>query len=243
MEIIQPIKEYITECRKDDDFNDDSDSELIKLYFIQNKLNIPDNIQKLICNDYLYFEKIIKLYQDKFIKYQQNELSFDECIKKLSEKIIVNLNSENKIKYNNFDKDIFPWLIEIHFFTKLSEKMNLSSVSEKDAIEHLEQKKDIQEFKPRENQIEAFQHLEKNGLQSGIHCQATGCGKSYIFLKYIGYVFEHFRNPKIILFTERVNIFADLFDFKKSDFIDEIEFGGAATFFEFAGESDVNLFI
>jgi hypothetical protein len=97
MEIIQPIKEYITECRKDDDFNDDSDSELIKLYFIQNKLNIPDNIQKLICNDYLYFEKIIKLYQDKFIKYRQNELSFDVCLEKLSKKIIVNLNSENKI--------------------------------------------------------------------------------------------------------------------------------------------------
>ena len=35
----------------------------------------------------------------------------------------------------------------------------------------------------------------------------------------------------------------DLFNFKKTDFIDEIEFGGAATFFEFAGESDVNLFI
>ena len=35
----------------------------------------------------------------------------------------------------------------------------------------------------------------------------------------------------------------DLFDFKKSDFIDDIEYGGAATFFEFAGESDVNLFI
>jgi peroxiredoxin family protein len=35
----------------------------------------------------------------------------------------------------------------------------------------------------------------------------------------------------------------DLFDFKKSDFIDDIEFSGAATFFEFAGESDVQLFI
>jgi peroxiredoxin family protein len=35
----------------------------------------------------------------------------------------------------------------------------------------------------------------------------------------------------------------DLFDFKKEDFIDGIKFGGAATFFEFAGESDVNLFI
>lgn len=35
----------------------------------------------------------------------------------------------------------------------------------------------------------------------------------------------------------------DLFDFKKEDFISDIEFGGAATFFEFAGEADVSLFI
>ena len=35
----------------------------------------------------------------------------------------------------------------------------------------------------------------------------------------------------------------DLFDFNPSDFIDGIEFGGAATFFEFAGESDICLYI
>jgi peroxiredoxin family protein len=35
----------------------------------------------------------------------------------------------------------------------------------------------------------------------------------------------------------------DLFDFSKSDFIDGIEYGGAATFMKFAGESDVCLFI
>jgi len=35
----------------------------------------------------------------------------------------------------------------------------------------------------------------------------------------------------------------DLFDFKKEDFIEGIELGGAATFFEFAGEADVSLFI
>lgn len=35
----------------------------------------------------------------------------------------------------------------------------------------------------------------------------------------------------------------DLFDFKREDLIDEIETGGAATFLEFAGEADVNLFI
>ncbi len=35
----------------------------------------------------------------------------------------------------------------------------------------------------------------------------------------------------------------DLFGFEHSDFIDNIEFGGAASFFEFAGESDITLFI
>ncbi|MBI3562194.1 MAG: DsrE/DsrF/DrsH-like family protein [Gammaproteobacteria bacterium] len=35
----------------------------------------------------------------------------------------------------------------------------------------------------------------------------------------------------------------DLFDFNKSVFIDGVEFGGAATFFSFAGESDVSLYI
>ena len=35
----------------------------------------------------------------------------------------------------------------------------------------------------------------------------------------------------------------DLFEFVPSEFIDGIEFGGAATFFEFAGESDICLFI
>ena len=35
----------------------------------------------------------------------------------------------------------------------------------------------------------------------------------------------------------------DLFEFSTNDFIDGIEYGGAATFFEFAGESDICLFI
>ena len=35
----------------------------------------------------------------------------------------------------------------------------------------------------------------------------------------------------------------DLFDFDKSDFIDGIEYGGAAMFMKFAGETDVCLFI
>ena len=35
----------------------------------------------------------------------------------------------------------------------------------------------------------------------------------------------------------------DLFEFSTSEFIDGIEYGGAATFFEFAGEADITLFV
>ena len=35
----------------------------------------------------------------------------------------------------------------------------------------------------------------------------------------------------------------DLFDMNSSEFIDGIDYAGASTFFEFAGESDVNLFV
>ena len=35
----------------------------------------------------------------------------------------------------------------------------------------------------------------------------------------------------------------DLFEFSTDEFVDGIEFGGAATFFEFAGESDICMYI
>ncbi len=35
----------------------------------------------------------------------------------------------------------------------------------------------------------------------------------------------------------------DLFDMQRTDFIDETDYGGAATYFEAAGESDISLFI
>ena len=35
----------------------------------------------------------------------------------------------------------------------------------------------------------------------------------------------------------------DLFDYDQSQFIDEADYGGAAAFFEFAGDTDVCLFI
>ena len=218
MDLIENIKNYIIESRKDDDFKDDSDSKLIKIYFKRNELNIPPNIQKIIGEDHLYFEKIIKLYENKFIKYLSDGLSILDSLEKLSQKIIVNPDTNSKKKYINFDENIFPWLKEFNFFNEISEKNNITIVTEKDVLDYIDTKKEIKEFKPRENQTEAFNHLNKYGLQTGIHCQATGCGKTFIILKYIGYTIK-MKIPKIILFTERVNILADLFDFKKNSSI------------------------
>jgi hypothetical protein len=52
-------------------------------------------------------------------------------------------------------------------------------------------------------------------MVTGIHCEATGCGKSLEILMYIDFSHKQNKNCKIILFTERVNILADLFDFEK----------------------------
>jgi peroxiredoxin family protein len=35
----------------------------------------------------------------------------------------------------------------------------------------------------------------------------------------------------------------DLFDIRRDELLDEIDLGGAATFFEFAGEADISLFV
>ena len=35
----------------------------------------------------------------------------------------------------------------------------------------------------------------------------------------------------------------DVFDFSKEDFIDGVDIGGAATFLDFAADSDIQLFI
>jgi superfamily II DNA or RNA helicase len=78
-------------------------------------------------------------------------------------------------------------------------------------------------FIPRINQYQAFNLLEKHGIKTGIHCQATGCGKTFIILKYIDYFIKHNTYSNIILFTERVNILADLFNFKKNESIGNID--------------------
>jgi superfamily II DNA or RNA helicase len=69
----------------------------------------------------------------------------------------------------------------------------------------------------RLNQQYVLDLLKKEGIGTGIHCQATGCGKSYLILMYCNEFKKNNKEGNIIIFTERVNILKDFFDLDKKD--------------------------
>ena len=78
----------------------------------------------------------------------------------------------------------------------------------------------------------------------GMQAMMTGMMKNTIKSKGIASVAE-LRNLCLEADVKMIGcqMTIDLFDIKHEDLIDEIDLGGAATYFEHAGESDVNLFI
>lgn len=114
-------------------------------------------------------------------------------------------------------KLLVDFVIKNRWIEILFEEFSHEVITENTIIQYKETATNYSEFKQLElriNQIDAINRLEKNGLETGIHCQATGAGKSIIFLKYISYFIDNKIKGNIILFTERVNILADLFGFK-----------------------------
>ena len=76
-------------------------------------------------------------------------------------------------------------------------------------------------IKLRINQKYVLEDINKNGIRTGIHCQATGCGKSYIILMYCDYFKKFDMKGNIIIFTERVSILDDFFDLKQGKISEE----------------------
>ena len=78
----------------------------------------------------------------------------------------------------------------------------------------------------------------------GVQVMMTGMMKNTIKSKGVASVAE-LRNLCLEADVKMIGcqMTIDLFDIKHEDLIDEIDLGGAATYFEHAGESDVNLFI
>jgi superfamily II DNA or RNA helicase len=164
---------------------------------ILKKYDYPDNIKELLLENLKLFENFINFYyEDTIIKINNNYLL---------DYIFNNIPILN----NKFSINISKWLIDIKFFENIFEEKYINI----DLLDNLSNQ--LVDFKLRINQIEAFDKLDKDGLVTGIHNQATGCGKSIIIIKYIHYANIHIKYPKIILFTERISILKDLFDFTK----------------------------
>ena len=170
---------------------------------------IPTNIANLIKKDYKTVRKIVDFYyQDFFIKITSTS-DLSEALELIE--FIKTKSNVKKTKIKEFSDEILPWLKSGQFFIDIYES-NAPQIINPADITPINQ---ISKFIPRENQAEAFTRLELKGLETGIHCQATGCGKSFIIIRYCDYTNRTIRNPKIILFTERVNILSDLFSFTK----------------------------
>jgi hypothetical protein len=201
--------EYITNCVNICEEHINENGRKITSIVLCNFTLIPENVKALIKESYKLVRKIINLYYSQFMLISNKSEKFEDAIAQIE--FVTNKTNDKKTQVIEFNDIIFSWLLTTEFFNSIYENYcpNIIDPSEIKDI------KKIDQFVPRKNQKEAFDRLEKNGLETGIHCQATGCGKTYIILKYIDYVYKNITNPKIILFTERVNILSDLFSFTK----------------------------
>ncbi len=199
---INELQEQIYDFKLDNISSD----KIIKYLKYSHKF-IPDDIKMMLIDNNIYVKSCIKLIKSRTELYT-NTYSFDKIIDRLKTREITKTDNMDIIYHTLLDymisNDIINELYSSHYVPPLS-------VSGPDD-------KIIEEFIPRCNQVDAFKYLEENGLTTTIHCQATGCGKTYIILRYIDYAYKkHENKTKIILFTERVNILKDLFDFSKDD--------------------------
>ena len=190
--------------------------------FILSNIAFPSDTEfkKVIYLNPNWSLKILSRYKKITYDFIENDIPFEKLIQ-----YIENIKFDySKTKPNNIDtfilidKQIKKFLIEQNFFQKCYDELGISSVeiTQQDIIEYKNQNQIIptSKFKYRKNQLEVITHLRKNGIVTGIHCEATGCGKSIEILLYIAHCLKLNPKCKIILFTERVSILADLFDFK-----------------------------
>ena len=164
----------------------------------------PKSEKELIKENHIIVRNLVVFYYNDFTLRIPYYNSPDEILNSME--FIKIKSNENKEKFIKFNKILFEWLKTTDFFSNIYN--NFYNIINPDDIKSINFNNNI---KLRDNQIEAFKKLDNNGLETGIHCQATGCGKSYIIIKYIHYTNKIINNPKIILFTERVNILSDLF--------------------------------
>lgn len=208
----------------------DLESLTIKYNIVIND-NIPSSLVQNVLNLDVgthYYSMMTKeliqiyLHNTKFIP--EALKLFNKIIKKYTNELDLNTIIENKIKprisIDEHKKDATKLIDALNRFGWFNEAHQhyLEIMPSLDVIEDnlIIQENQVENFMFRPNQVEAFDALGQE-FETGIHCQATGCGKSFIIIRYIHYCMQHFNNTNIILFTERVSILKDLFGFKKND--------------------------
>ena len=202
------------------------DSNLI-MKFIKNVFkNINDSI-KYHC--IIHFNYVIKTsnFIKRIVETKTNEIILDEIIILLQNKQITPTDNLNIVYKDVLEFMINNDIINDIYNSNYNSNYDCNNDSDSETESELDKIPNIpiinqSDFKFRINQIEAFEKLEKYGLQKGILNSATGTGKSYIIIRYIDYVFRKLKNNcKIILFTERVNILKDLFELDNLDKLKE----------------------
>ncbi len=194
------LHSQINKCRKKNINNDD-----IYDIIAFTHSHIPENIKRsLIDCDTAVFSSMKS--NKRRVEMYTNIYDYDNILMKLNKRLDEFADDE---MLKNIFKIILDYMIECNIIYILWEN-NYSKIE----IDTDGPDNDIKELEERENQKEAYDRLKIEGLVTGIHCQATGCGKTNIILHYIDYMNKHYKNAKIILFTERVNILKDLFDIK-----------------------------
>jgi superfamily II DNA or RNA helicase len=173
--------------------------------------NISDKVKSLIREDYITVKIIIDYYYEEFKNIIIVSSDLVDALNKIE--FIKTTINKKKIKLIQYNEVIINWLRSTEFFIDIYEKNPPPDKIREDEIDC----NTINSFIPRENQSAAFNRLDKNGIETGIHSQSTGCGKSFIIIRYCDHSNKQIKNPKIILFTERVNILKDLFSFKNGN--------------------------
>jgi hypothetical protein len=207
---------------KDKKFTDDNILIILEEIY-GDKVNIK--IINHLINENKWTIKCINYINNKIIHYYYKKNSIDKILIKLNDKI-----KTSNILLNIIYQDIYELMNKLEIIHNIYNNINIDSDTETETETETDTDTDKQiesfikpiDFKFRINQIEAFEKLEKFGLQKGILNSATGTGKSYIIIRYIDYAIRKFKNNcKIILFTERVNILKDLFELDNIDKLKE----------------------
>jgi superfamily II DNA or RNA helicase len=154
--------------------------------------------------------------KEKFNKESNNEIienvssDFTEAFGK-TEPEIYNLL---EFIFNNYTFDICT-SDEENIEENIEEYVEEYCEADLDLVHKFSSKPDWNGWRP--NQQDVIDKLKKNGFITGIHCHATGTGKSFLILKHCQEFVDQNKKGDIIIITERVNILVDLFLVKNED--------------------------